>query len=104
MKNKGCNSTLFVYKLGRDPPTHHVPHIILRISILLIISDRFGKPQWLACLPHTVSCGFVPGWVIPKTIIKKFQTAFVLDTHALEYQFDSAAGRFERLDSVWNCL
>ena len=25
-------------------------------------------------------------------------------THALEYQFDSAARRFERLDSVWNCL
>ena len=59
--------------------------------------------QWSACLPHTVGCGFVPGCAIPKTIIKNF-LSFLLDTHALEYQFDSAARRFERLGNVWNCL
>ena len=30
--------------------------------------------------------------------------SFLLDTHALEYQFDSSARRFERLGNVWNCL
>ena len=58
---------------------------------------------WLACLPHTVCCGFVPDCAIPKTIIKNF-LSFLLDTHALEYQFDSEARRFERLGNVWNCL
>ena len=57
------------------------------------MSASYGRLRVRARLGHT------------KDHYKKyFQPAFLLDTHALEYQFDSAARRFERLDSVWNCL
>ena len=35
--------------------------------------------------------GSRPGWVIPKTIIKMVQTAYLRDTHALGKGFGSAA-------------
>ena len=53
---------------------------------------------------HTVGRGFGPGRVIPKTIIKMVQTAFLHCTFALGQDFDSAAGLSKRSGRVWNCL
>ena len=62
-------------------------------NILVVsISTTYGRLRVRARLCHT------------KDHYKEFQTAFLLDTHALEYQFDSAARRFDRLGSVWDCL
>ena len=44
------------------------------------------------------------GRVIPKTIIKMVQTASLHGTHALGFEFGSAALLSKRPGSVWNCL
>ena len=59
--------------------------------LVVCMSASYGRLRVRARLCHT------------KDHHKNF-LSFLLDTHALEYQFDSSARRFERLGNVWNCL
>ena len=47
--------------------------------------ERVGMALWLLYMStsHTVGCGSRPDWVMPKTIIKTVQTAFLHGTHVL---------------------
>ena len=64
---------------GVEPP--ELQGLIRSLSRALY---HIGLAWWLACQPLIpTDRGFAPGWVIPKTAIKKVQIASLLGTYVL---------------------